>query len=473
MRQVLFIFCLLSFYFSAKSQVSEAELLGRWFDENIPGSIGYNNAYNEVWGLAINGQEYAIIGSTLGTHFINVTDPLNPVEDFFIVGAVSDKIVVHRDYHDYKGFLYAVSDEDFGTNQSTLQIMDISNLPESVDVVYDSNDLIRKAHNIFIDTASARLYALAAAGGDWPYSPARVYDISNPTSPQLIKRYSEFENTGVGHVHDAYVNRDTAYLNCGGDGLLLVDFTDPYNEKLIANLTALDYPDAGYNHSGWATEDGNYYYMADETWGKAIKVLNVKNKSAIETIGTFDAGSPSASSIPHNLIAHCNYLFVSYYYDGLQIYDISEPENPQRVLYYPTSSLPHKETYEGAWGVYPFLPSGNVLVSDMQEGLFVIKGPEDLCQISSAVESIQLKLDVKAFPNPTDGKLYFETSGKFTGEEFNYRVYNAIGILLDEGKIEMYNQSNLDLSTFKQANSLLFVQIAQNNTSNMFKIVIE
>src|SRR5210317_1388751 len=160
MRTIKFIIYFSVLSFLANAQSSEAELLGRWFDSNIPGSIYYNNAYNEVWGLEVNGQEYAIMGSTLGTHFINVTDPTNPVEDFFVEGAVSADIVVHRDYHDFKGYLFAVSDEDYGTNQATLQIIDISKLPNEVNVVYDSNELIRKTHNIYIDTASARLYAL-------------------------------------------------------------------------------------------------------------------------------------------------------------------------------------------------------------------------------------------------------------------------------------------------------------------------
>lgn len=455
------------------SQPLEAELLGRWFNTDIPGSIYYNNAYNEVWGLAVNGQEYAIIGSTLGTHFINVTDPANPVEDFFVEGAVSADIVVHRDYHDFNGFLYAVSDEDYGTNQSTLQIIDISSLPEKIELVYDSNELIRKSHNIYIDSASAKLYALAAAGGDWPYSPAKSYDISDPTNPVLIKRYSEFENIGVGHVHDAFILRDTAYLNCGGDGLLIVDFSNPQNEKVLSNLSTMDYPESGYNHSGWATEDGNYYYMADETWGKSIKVLDVKNKSAIETKGTFNAGSSSQYSIPHNLIVHCGFLFVSYYYDGLQVYDISDPEQPIRIMYYPTSQIPHNNTYEGAWGVYPFLPSGNILVSDMQEGLFVVKGPEGLCQINSKTTQLELKGNITAYPNPNNGQLFFENHASDSQGIYSFTIFNAVGQELGKGEMELNGSVNMDISQYFDQNGMLMIKLSRGLETQWFKIIIQ
>ena len=58
--------------------------------------------------------------------------------------------VIHRDYHDFSGYLYIVCDEG---SSSTLQIIDITNLPNSVNTVYDSDILFTRAHNIFIDTA--------------------------------------------------------------------------------------------------------------------------------------------------------------------------------------------------------------------------------------------------------------------------------------------------------------------------------
>ena len=90
----------------------------------------------------------------------------------------------------------------------------------------------------------------------------------------------------VSHVHDAYVYNDTAYLNCGNDGLRIMDFTmvntlgDIPNE--LASFTS--YPDAGYNHSGWLNDDGTLYIMQDENHGYDVKILDVADLNNISVL---------------------------------------------------------------------------------------------------------------------------------------------------------------------------------------------
>ncbi len=354
----------------ALSQPFEGSLLGRWHDDGLVGSRFYDNAYNEVWGLAVNGHEYGIIGSTWGTHFIDVTDPAHPFEAFRIAGAAQGNGIVHRDYHDYHCLLYAVSDE----GQSTLQIMDISQLPDTVTVLYDSDSLIIRSHNIFIDTSAGKLYTLATRlheGG----AALAIFDLlENPLKPRFLAQYHVFGDLSVSHVHDAYVRNNIAYLNCGRNGFAIVDFTDPLKPRTLSTLHPDEYPQAGYNHSGWLGDKGAYYYMADETHGSPMKVIDVRDKNFIQPVNTFKAFSQSPNSIPHNQIVNGKFLYVSHYYDGLQVFDLTVPDTPKQYMYYPTTQLPNKRSYKGAWGVYPFLPSGNILVSDMQEGLFIIKG---------------------------------------------------------------------------------------------------
>ncbi|MCB0571240.1 MAG: choice-of-anchor B family protein [Phaeodactylibacter sp.] len=362
----------------------QATLLGTWKDPILVGSSSYNNTYNEIWGVAVNGHEYAVIGSTAGTHFIDVTDPTHPFEAHRIAGAAQGGIVIHRDYHDYKGYLYAVCDE----GPSTLQIMDLSHLPDSVPVVYDYGLQITRVHNIFIDTATAKLYTFSTSGGPAGYSAMRVYSLADPLNPEYLGKYNSFGGLTVGHVHDGYVRNDVAFLNCGGSGFALVDFSDPQNPQTISTLT--DYPFRGYNHSGWLSDDAQYYYMGDENHGYDIKVLDVSNPCDIQVAGTFDAGVSNQYSIPHNQVLACNYLYVSYYYDGLAVFDLTDPANPQKVLYYDTSSEPDGPSYKGAWGVYPFLPSGNILISDMQQGLFVFQGVGDDCAATETLTPVDL-----------------------------------------------------------------------------------
>jgi len=379
MKQCLLIpSCLLLAIVQIFSQATEANLLGQWSDSTIIGSTNHTNVYNEIWGYAVNDHEYAIIGTTAGTHFIDVTNPNMPFQAFFVAGKVQGGQIVHRDYHDYRGFLYAAAGEG---NNSTLQIIDMRALPENITVVYDQKDIFRTAHNIFIDTSAAKLYALAARGDSNGYTPLRTFDISNPTNPVVLGSYTNFGGIRPSHVHDAYVKNNIAFLNLGNDGMAIVDFSDDDNPQTLSTVTS--YPSQGYNHSGWLSTDCSTYYLADENHGFDMKVLDVSDLCEPQVRETFNAVVENPTSIAHNQVVACNYLYVSYYYDGLRVYDISVPTAPKLVRYFDTYEPPNGTQYRGAWGVYPFLPSGNILVSDMQSGLFVFEGIQDNCSSQS------------------------------------------------------------------------------------------
>jgi len=354
-------------------QAKEANLLGTWNDSTLVGSTIHTNVYNEIWGYAIADHEYAIIGSTAGTHFIEVTDPSQPTEVFFVPGAAQGGIIIHRDYHDYQGYLYAVADE----GNSTLQIIDLQQLPDTVTVVYDSREFISRSHNIFIDTTNAILYSLLSRGGITNFSAMTLFDISDPIAPTYIGEFNQFGGIRASQVHDAFVRDNIAFLNLGPDGLAIVDFTVPTAPVTLSTIT--DYQDRGYNHSGWLTDDCGHYYMADENHGFDMKAIDVNNLCEPEIKSTFNASVTAPTSIPHNQLVACDYLYTAYYYDGLRIYDISDPVTPELVLFYDTYSPPDGTQFRGAWGVYPFLPSGTILLSDMQSGLFVFEGMGDNC----------------------------------------------------------------------------------------------
>ena len=457
MRTLLSILALIS-TISLNSQVEELDLLSQWSDSSIPGSALYNNAYNEVWGFAINGHEYAVLGTTLGTHFFDVTDPENIFEKDFYAGADSGPVIIHRDYHDYNGYLYAVSDE----GESTLQIFDISNLPEEISLVYDDNDILERVHNIYIDTTAGKMYACAAKGGDSAYKAVKIYSLEDPTDPQKIGQYGVVGGQSFGHVHDAYVENDTAFFNTGGDGLFVIDFSgdDP---ELIDYFSSVDYPQAGYNHSGWLTEDKEYYYFADETHGTSMKIVKTNGFNELEIIGTFDAGKANEFSIPHNQIVHDGFLYVSYYYEGIQIFDIADPENPVNVYGYTTSNIDPKASYEGAWGVYPFLPSGNIIVSDMQEGLFVFKCIGENCGDPASSDDIESK-ELNLFPNPTSGSFSISS----TVDIRTITLYSINGEMLGE----LEGESNIFMLPSFVSDGVYFVEGIANGAIYRSRIVV-
>lgn len=342
------------------AQSSEATFLGNWQNDDLVIVPWLNGRYNEVWGLAVNGHEFAVLGSTAGMHFIDVTNPTDPQELFLVEGTSKGSNLVHRDFKDFNGYLYCVADEG---SSATLQIIDIQDLPNSVTQVYASNEFVITAHNLFIDTSQARLYLLGAQGK------TKVLDISNPTQPVLLGSYPN-TNFYMPYVHDAYIRDNIGIFNCGYDGLWVIDFADAANPVLLGTMT--NYPGAGYNHSGWLSDDKKYFYLLDETHGSPVKVVDMTDPGDLKVVATVDAES-APTQIPHNALIQDNLLYVSYYYDGLQVYDISNPLDPQRVAYYDTYPGPDNNFFAGAWGVYPLLPSGNILVSDIQTGLWVFQ----------------------------------------------------------------------------------------------------
>ena len=381
MKKASILFLLIFFLRIDLYSQQNTNLLFHWEDTTLVGSNAYNNTYNEIWGLNINGSEIAVIGSTAGTHFFDVTNPQNSSEVAFVAGAYTGPGVIHRDYHDFDGYLYIVCDEG---SPSTLQIVDISNLPTSVNIVYDSNNLLNKVHNIFIDTATAKLYACATGEA------MEVFSLTNPNNPTLIYTYND-----VGHVHDAYVKNDTAFLNCGNDGLRIMDFTMVNNsgDTPVELASYTSYPDAGYNHSGWLTDDGTIYAMQDENHGYDVKMLDVSDYSNISVLATFNSGV-DPNSMAHNGIIKDDFLYLAYYHDGLRVFDISNPSNPVQVNYYDTYLPNNHNSYKGAWGVYPYLNSGNILVSDMQTGLYVFE------LTTSPTEIKEEKKPSYIYPNP-------------------------------------------------------------------------
>lgn len=430
--------------FTTTIQAQDSEninLLYQWSVDTLIGSEAFDNVYNEVWGVVVDDREYAIIGSTAGTHFFDVTNPSIASEIAFVAGRVVGDEIIHRDYHDYQNYLYAVSDEGL----SSLQIIDISTLPDSVSVVYDSSDLFYRSHNIFIDTAKARLYT---TNGD-------IYTLENPIDPKFLY------NTSLLSSHDVYVENDTAYINTGTLGFVIVDFSqttlENQSHEVIGTLPT--YPDQGYNHSGWITPDGNYYAMADETWGMRMKMLDISDFSNIEVVALFGSGVDE-NSIPHNQIINGNYLYTAYYHDGFYVHDISDPFTPILIGYYDTFEPDHHESYMGAWGVYPFLPSGNILISDMQTGLYLFEvnydnplGTDVLVNNKNAI-----------YPNPCSDVLNLNLTNKSQVNLYDIqgnKVFNASDVY------------NIQLNTNFLSNGIYILKLTDETGVSTHKISVQ
>ena len=433
MKTILLICTIILCAFSGFSQGSQnVDLLYQWHDTSI--TVNYRDSrYSDVWGLVQNGREYAVMGSTYGAHVFDVTDPANAYPADSAAGADQGYWMNHRDYKDHKGYLYAVCDE----GSSTLQIYDLSYLPDSIHKVYDDDTLFSRAHTIFIDTAAARLYACGTN-----MSGMSIYSLQNPEAPLLLAHYN-----GVPYVHDMYTRNDTAYLNCGMEGLYVVDFQDPTAPVTMGSLTV--YPDQGYNHSGWLNSTGDVYVFCDENYGREVKVCDVSDLGDIQIVSTLTSGV-SDSSIAHNAFILGDYVYIAYYNDGLQIFDISDPAAPIRKGYYDTFPSLQKDDFRGAWGVYPYLPSGNVLVSDRNTGLYVF----DVSQaVPGVTEHHHGSHHLAAYPNPTTRDIFIPGTGTLTAT-----LYSTTG-----KKVMVTEQRKLNLSSLEKGLYMLSVKDNQGN----------
>lgn len=145
----------------------------------------------------------------------------------------------------------------------------------------------------------------------------------------------------------------------------------------------------------------------------------------------------------------------------MQVFDIRDRENPKRIMHYPTSTIPNGGSYEGAWGVYPFLPSGNILVSDMQEGLFVVEGV-----VSTVATDEMVRNSFSIYPNPVSDQFQIRLMEK---GEYNYAIKNISGQIVNSGKI---NSINTSLNTTDMYSGIYFIELSNGYQISTEKFVV-
>ena len=294
----------------------------------------------DVWGYVdpVSGIEYAIIGDGSGAG-ITIVDVSNPET---VVQISNLNTVAGFDVKVWQHYVYTVTGGSGGTGS----IVDISD-PANPQVV----GTFPSTHNIFISDNGF----LIREGNN-------AFDIldlnSDPTTPQLVWN-------GAPGGHDAAVINNRLYDFHGTSGTRIFDFINPANPVLLG---AIADPTINYHHSGWVTDDGQFLFICDELAQHPtpdITVWDISDLSNPQRVGEFS--DPNA--IVHNLYVIDDYAYVSYYTAGFRIFDISDPANISIAAEFDTSPETG-ESFAGAFGVYPFLPSGTILLSDWQGGLF-------------------------------------------------------------------------------------------------------
>ena len=357
---------------------------------------------NDIWGWTdpASGKEYAIVGMSNGTSFVDISNPFNPV----VLGILPEhhaapqpdarkskaasplhdgRKSMWRDMKVYQNHAYIVS-EDPGHG---VQVFDLTRLREveNPPVVFSETanyQGISNAHNIVINEETGFAFAVGADGGVGTCNEGglHIIDIREPANPQFAGCFD-----GDGYTHDAqcvvYRGPDERYIgkeicfSSNEDAISLVDVTDKENPALISSQT---YVGVGYAHQGWLTEDQRYFISNDELdemrTGNNTQsfIWDVRDLENPILIGTYTGPNPS---IDHNLYIRDGFVYEANYTSGLQILSLANIEmgELEQVAYFDTYPEDDGVRFEGAWSNYPFFESGVVVVSDITNGLFVLR----------------------------------------------------------------------------------------------------
>ena len=348
MKTTSFIICLFISYFGN----AQAELN---FVSNIDYQALHDANLNDIWGYEDeDGNEYAIVGTTKGTSIVDVTDPLNPQEIYWLDGLES----IWRDPKVHGDYAYVTTEAEEG-----MTIIDLSPLPGSTALTStifmgEGGITWESAHNCFLDE-SGYLYVFGANYGE---GGALIYDVN--TTPMNPVQVGIFDNW---YVHDGYARNDTLYLAHVYDGFLsLVDVSNKSNPILLGTKITSN----SFTHNIWPSDDGGVVYTTDELPDSYVTSYDISDPTNIIELDRVQS-SPGANVIPHNTFVVNDYLVTSYYVDGITIHDATFPYNLIEVAAYDTYPG-QTPTYDGSWGVYPYLSSGIILAADMTEGLFIL-----------------------------------------------------------------------------------------------------
>jgi choice-of-anchor B domain-containing protein len=359
---------------------------------SMPGQ-GRGVRLNDVWGWTDpeTRREYALIGRVDGTSFVDITDPVNPV----LIGDLPQTpggppSPIWRDIKTYANHAFIVAD---AAGEHGMQVFDLTQLRRTGNepvtftptTVYRS---INSAHNVVINEASGFAYVVgASSGGETCGGGLHMVDIRDPRNPVFAGcfTHADPDRGGRGYTHDAqcvtYHGPDTRYADheiCIGSNERSLSIADVTDKTAPQPVSRVSYPNPAYTHQGWFTEDHRYYFVddeLDELSGSIDRTRTlVYDLTDLEDPRLQLEWSGTTSASDHNLYIRDNLMYQSNYRAGLRIVDVSDPDAPAEVAHFDTAPyLEDAPGFSGTWSNYPFFPSGTVIVTSVQEGLFILK----------------------------------------------------------------------------------------------------
>ena len=356
---------------------------------------------NDSWGWTDpqTGKEYAIVGLNNGTAFIDISNPTAPIYlgKLITTNGFLDSGQSWRDIKVYQDHAFVVSEiSDHGMQVFDLgRLRNISNPPQEFeeDALYQE---FGRCHNIVINEDTG--YAYGVGTQTYEGGPHFI-DISDPTNPTPAGGYSDGS-----YSHDAqvvtYSGPDTEHqgkeilIGSNENEIVIVDITNKNNP---VGLSTISYSNVEYTHQGWFTEDQRYFIVGDE-----VDEVNVGFNTRTIIFDFEDLDNPSfhfeyegpTEAIDHNGYVKGNTYYLSNYRAGMRVLDISQigDQNMTEVGFFDTYPESDSANFDGAWNVYPFFASNNIVISDINSGFFLVRD-----------SSISLDTGVVAITSPATG----------------------------------------------------------------------
>ena len=348
---------------------------------NLDELAGSGTEGNDSWGWtdAETNKEYALMGTNKGIVFIDITDPSNTL----ILGILKTATVNSswRDVKVYDSHAFIVSE----ASNHGMQVFDLKRLrsvtsaPESftADTHFTG---FGSSHNIIINEESGYAYIVGAARSSTYGGGAIFVNIQDPLNPVIEGGFA-----AGGYSHDAqvitYTGPDTDYtdkeilIGSNENEIVIADVTDKTNPLVISTIS---YANVKYAHQGWFTEDLKYFILGDE-----LDELRLGNKTRSIIFDFTDLDNPvyhfdylgTTNAIDHNGYLKDNIYYQANYTAGVRMIDVSTVANKvfSEVGYFDTYPANNNTDFNGVWNVYPYFPSGNIIISDIDNGFFVIR----------------------------------------------------------------------------------------------------
>jgi choice-of-anchor B domain-containing protein len=416
-----------------------------------------------ICGYTQAGREYALVGLSTGTSIVDVTDPVNPV----VIVHISALTSKWREIKVYSHYAY-ITTEAVGQG---LQIVDLAGLPTTATPIASLTEksfttegnlvTIQRIHSLHIDENKGFLYAFGGnsiinqGGTQISSEGCTVLNLADPWNPTFAG------NLTTPYIHDGFVINDTLYAaHIYAGNVRIYDFTNKTNPVLV-RPTSLSTPTT-FPHNVWRSDDKKTLFTTDENNDSYLGSFDISNLDDIKLVDKIRSAT-NGNAIIHNTHVRGNYAITSWYTEGVTIADITRPHNLVQVGQYDLYNGAGNN-FQGCWGVYPYLPSGNLIASTLEGELFVLtptyvracylEGTVTDASTNTILSGVLVKINsTDADKQETSSTTGFYATGQVTGGTFSvtyskagYQTQTITGIVLSNGTVTLQDVALQPLS---------------------------